>query len=157
MKTFPAKKITVNIDVHTQHYRIPRKKIQNVAACVLRGCAVRSAEVTILLVTDSFIRRLNKRYKKRNTATDVLAFPFEATDACMRRLSRSYMGDIVISLDQAKKNACRFGGSFTHELLLYVIHGVLHILGYDDIQEKDRRIMEEEQSRFFRLCVVNKS
>ena len=98
--------------------------------------------------------KMNKRYKKRDSCTDVLAFPLDrAVHAHGRRV---IVGEIVISLDQTHSNAKRFGNTFTEELLLYVIHGVLHILGYDDRAAADRRVMERKQKDFFTKCVKRK-
>jgi len=153
MKAYLAKKLTVNLEKNTQRYRIPRKKIKYVAQHVLAACGKKRAEITIIVSSNAFIKKLNKVYKKRNANTDVLAFPFSYIGAGLSRSERCFLGDIIISLDQTCINARKFRTSFTDELLLYVIHGVLHILGYNDIKPNDRRIMERKQTQYFNQFV----
>lgn len=78
--------------------------------------------INIILVDDKAIRRLNKKFRKKDKATDVLAFPMG---------EEGILGDIAISRETAKKNAKRYGASYKRELKRLVIHGVLHLLGYD--------------------------
>lgn len=88
--------------------------------------------ICILFTDDAGIRRLNKKYMKRDKNTDVLAFE---------------TGDIAISAERAAKNSKRFGSTIADELKLYMIHGILHLSGYDDVsspKRKEMRGMEEE-------------
>ena len=79
-------------------------------------------KINIVLVKDKEIRRLNKRFRKKDKATDVLAFPMG---------EEGILGDIAISTETTKKNAKRYGASYKSELKRLVVHGVLHLLGYD--------------------------
>lgn len=76
-------------------------------------------ELSLVFCDNSFIRSLNKNYREKDYATDVLSFP---ADLGM------FLGDIVISLEKAKEQA---EGTFTEELEMLLVHGVLHLLGYD--------------------------
>jgi len=92
---------------------------------------VKGARVCILFADDAKIRRLNKKYRKKDKSTDVLAFE---------------TGDIIISAETAARNSRRFGSTLTDELKLYMIHGILHLSGYDDTtspKRKEMKIMEE--------------
>ena len=88
------------------------------------------AEITLCLVNDPKIRGLNLKYLGEDIPTDVLAF--DAT------------GDIVISTDTAIRNAAIYKTSPVYETYLYVVHGVLHLLGYDDRNPKGRKLMDNK-------------
>ena len=94
-----------------------------------------------LFIGDKAIRKLNKRFKRRDRATDVLSFGLDD------------VGSIAISLDTASRNAKIFGTLFHEEALRYVVHGILHLFGYDDGTGPDRRKMAAEEDRILRrLC-----
>lgn len=123
----------------------------------------KSGEITILFVNDGEIKRLNLRYLGKNNPTDVIAFditePFNTEFRKLKSYSSASGGktvkknfiranlfaDIVISTDRAIANAKTFKTTPLYELYLYVIHGVLHILGYDDKRKIDRLIMRKRQ------------
>lgn len=101
-------------------------------------------ELVITFVDDKYIRRLNRKFLGRNYATDVMAFPMDEnfTPSNIRRM---VLGDVIISVQRAKIQAKRFKNSFNNELALLVIHGTLHLLGYDDIKTKDALIMRKKE------------
>lgn len=79
-------------------------------------------EVNLILVGDKEIHRLNKKFRKKDKPTDVLAFPMG---------EEGILGDIAISTETTKRNAKHYGVSYKQELKRLVIHGVLHLVGYD--------------------------
>ncbi|MFC1568204.1 rRNA maturation RNase YbeY [Candidatus Margulisiibacteriota bacterium] len=79
-------------------------------------------EVNLVLLNDAEIRKLNRKYRGKDKATDVLAFPMNED---------GIVGDIAISTETARKNARRFGVNYREEMKRLVIHGTLHLLGYD--------------------------
>lgn len=86
-----------------------------------------------VLVSDRRIRELNRRYRQQSVATDVLSFPVE---------ENGYLGDVVISVETARRQARRLGHGLLRELELLLLHGVLHLMGYDhesDTGQMDRR------------------
>lgn len=112
------------------------------------------AEISILLVNDEQIREMNKEHRKIDKATDVLSFPmvdmFEGkiqSDRGDYDLDEELilLGDIVISLETAKRQADEYGHSFERELAFLVTHGVFHLLGYDHEEESQEKTMMEKQ------------
>lgn len=95
----------------------------------------KSDRICILFTNDAGIRRLNKKYRKRDKSTDVLAFE---------------TGDIVISAETAVKNSRRFGSTVAGELKLYMIHGLLHLSGYDDTPSPKRKVMRLMEEKVLR-------
>lgn len=108
--------------------------IKKVAEIVLIGENKKESYLSIALVGRVRMRRLNREYRKKNRVTDVLAFPGE------KKLKEG-LGEVVICLREVKKNAKRYQVPFKKELAQVLIHGVLHLLGYD--HEKSPKRAEE--------------
>ena len=109
-------------------------------------------DLTVCLVSDASIARLNRSFRGKPGPTDVLSFPANGHAALRRaRLtssspsSTSYLGDIAISPEAARRNAARFGRTLPQELRVLMLHGVLHLLGYD--HETDRGRMDRVECR----------
>ena len=107
---------------------------------ILEDFNLSDVEVSILFVSSQKIRSLNKRYLKRDRATDVIAFPIDNEDCRISGLP-IILGDIVISFDRARIQAREEGHSLKRELTLLIIHGMLHLLGYDDTTHSERKKM----------------
>jgi len=91
-------------------------------------------EVTILLSNDKFIQKYNKEFRKQDKPTNILSF--ESGD-------KNYLGDIIISLQTIKKEAVEQGKFEKNHFIHILIHGVLHLLGYDHLNQKDQDEMED--------------
>jgi len=100
-----------------------------------------SGEVNVLLTSNSEMRRLNSRYRNKNTPTDVLSFPAPE--------GNGVAGDIAISVDIAKQSARKRGESLGKEVHILMLHGLLHLAGYD--HENDNGKMEREEQRLRKL------
>jgi probable rRNA maturation factor len=96
-----------------------------------------SAELSVLMVDADHIKRLNARFAGNDYATDVLAFPMMEDDE-----ATSMLGDIVIAPEVAKQNAERLGHSLDEELEVLLVHGILHLLGYDHQGTEDKARMD---------------
>lgn len=117
-------KILVDV-VNRQKERIPIRKVKSLVKNVLQYEG-KMENISLVFVGDDEIKELNKRFLKKDKATDVLAFPFSSG------IREEYYGEIVISTDTAKSQA---KASFSSEIFLLVIHGLLHILGYRHSKE----------------------
>ena len=112
-------------------------------------------ELSIILVSPWRIKELNKKYRKENRITDVLSFGQELNSKRSKfpSLPNEYfeLGDIVICLSQVKKNARKFNLSFKKELVLVLIHGILHLLGYDhERSDKEAKKMKEREKQYLK-------
>jgi probable rRNA maturation factor len=106
-------------------------------------------EVSILLTNDAEIQKLNATYRDVDAPTDVLAFAMrEGTDG---DLNSEILGDVVISIQTAERQAEEYGHSVEAELSLLVIHGILHLLGYDHAEKDEAQIMQEKQKEIIYL------
>jgi len=121
---------------------------------------VNNVEVSIAFVGDKVIRNLNKTYRKIDKATDVLAFPEVTVDASSGDDNSAlgngtgYLGEIIINFAQVKRQARKFNHSVNDELIFILIHGLLHLLGYDDKTEKGRKEMEKLGKRFIKKLSI---
>ncbi|HBG60941.1 MAG: rRNA maturation RNase YbeY [Omnitrophica WOR_2 bacterium GWF2_38_59] len=115
-------------------------QIKKITKIILKHEKVSKVSLSVSFVTDQKICSLNKKFLGLNNATDVLSFDStdeEVSYTLSPKNVKEVNGDIIISTDAAIKNAKRFNTSVEHELSLYVVHGVLHLLGYDDHSKND--------------------
>ena len=122
--------------------QIDEEFFEEITEKVLEGEKKKEANLSIALVGQSRIRELNKRYRGKNRVTDVLAFPDKEIG----------LGEIVICFREVKKNAKKFSSTFEKELARVLIHGVLHLLGYDhEKSDAQAKKMEEKQNYYLKL------
>ncbi|WP_027338657.1 rRNA maturation RNase YbeY [Halonatronum saccharophilum] len=112
------------------------KTIEDIVAKVLDMEEVGEKEVSIALVDDAYIQGLNHRYRGKDRATDVLSFPQD---------DNFLLGDIIISLETAQRQAEEYNHSFFREIGFLTVHGMLHLLGYDHYEEDERKIMRKKE------------
>ena len=125
--------------------------IENIIAIIMDHLNCLNQEVSILLTGDKDIRRLNQEFRSIDQPTDVLSFPQNADeDPCITE--EVILGDIAVSLDIAKAQAKEHGLDFKEEIILFLIHGILHLLGYDhEISEKEETKMRNKTRELFKL------
>jgi len=105
-----------------------------------------NSELSVTLTDDAHIHELNKNFRGVDRPTDVLSFAFRESDEPEILSSQTeILGDIIISLERAKFQAETYGHSYLREVIFLTVHGLLHLLGYDHIEETDRLEMEREQ------------
>jgi probable rRNA maturation factor len=120
--------------------RVSIAKITKAAEAVLVDRGKQNVELNIVVVSNQKIRAINRQFLKKDNVTDVIAFGNDGAGGGF--LDKDFLGDIAISSDRAYKNAKLYGVSFDEEVMLYVIHGILHLTGYDDMTEKKRARMK---------------
>jgi probable rRNA maturation factor len=119
---------------------VESKLLSKIAHRALEVLGLSKVELSIVLVSDAQIKRLNKLYRNKDKPTDVLSFPIgEKVNGWL------ILGDIVISVDTAKRQAQELGYSLEEELKRLLVHGLVHLLGYD------HELGEEEEKKFFEL------
>ncbi|MEK6732287.1 MAG: rRNA maturation RNase YbeY [Candidatus Omnitrophota bacterium] len=127
--------------------KIDKRKVIECVDRVLNAMGEKDAELSLMLVNDMYIRNLNWKYRRSDSATDVLAFPMRDS----RGLSGSVLGDVVISAETAQREAKKRKKDFQEELDLYLIHGILHLLGYSDEKPRARKKMREKEREILKL------
>ena len=125
--------------------------IENMIVKIMGHLDCPNQEVSILLTGDKDIRRLNQEFRSIDQPTDVLSFPQNA-DEDPSIPEEIILGDIAVSLDIAKAQAKEHGLDFKEEIILLLIHGILHLLGYDhEISEKEEEKMRNKTRELFKL------
>ena len=104
-----------------------------------------NAEVSIALVDNQEMADLNATYRSKTGPTDVLSFPCDAPDMIPCEDEPITLGDIIIAPDVARDNANDLGHTVEHELNCLLVHGILHLLGYDHEHDEKAQIMEKRQ------------
>ena len=131
--------------------RLDRRLLLRLARFVLRAESVPAAEVEIAVVSDAEIAALNARYLRHRRPTDVLSFDLSEINGDSHRLfagppvATPRQFQVIVSADTARNRARQLGHTFHAELGLYIAHGLLHLLGYDDHRQSDRVRMHARQ------------
>lgn len=117
--------------------------------------------VSILYTTPNEIQEYNKEYRNIDRATDVLSFPMFEKDEVQKlkqekSVATDVLGDIIINLSQVKMQADEYGHSFERELSYMVVHGFYHLMGYDHIQEEDKKIMRAKEENILRTLKIER-
>ena len=140
----------VQIGNRQNNHRISEQKIRQTASVILNALDYPDSELSILIVDDQQIERLNRQYLNRKGPTNVIAF-------CMRQgqfsdITPNLLGDIVISADTAQREAQSAGISMQDRFDQLLVHGTLHLLGYDHENTADEaRKMEEKANELLQL------
>jgi probable rRNA maturation factor len=126
-----------------------KKITNNVLKLVLDERSRSQAEVSVVFVDDAEMRNLNRNYRGGNKSTDVLAFPMN--EGRFAAINPELLGDIVISVPQARRQAEQHDHSLERELTVLLIHGLLHLLGYDHATDEEEREMKEYEFEYLML------
>ena len=141
---------------------------QQISKCITAALAHQGVntpcEINVLVTDDEGIRAINNAYRKIDKATDVLSFPMnELTPGAFDpgacewdyETERAMLGDMVISMERCAEQAETYGHSFAHEVSYLTVHSVLHLLGYDHVDEgEDKRRMRAREKEIMRLLDV---
>lgn len=132
------------IEIRWKKKRVVRAGLDRLVKTVLAGEERRGARVGILLAGDDELHRLNRDFRGKDRPTDVLSFPADPDDS----ETGDYLGDVAVSMERALEQAPRFSASLDEELARLIVHGVLHLLGYDHHTPADGRRMKARERRY---------
>lgn len=121
---------------------VDRGRMRELVRTVLEGEQVADYEISLAFVDNPTIHRLNKRYLDHDEPTDVLSFPL--SDPSAKKLA----GELVLGVEVARDQAAERGHDVHVELALYVIHGLLHLCGYDDKSPKEEARMRQRERHY---------
>lgn len=147
----------ISIFVRTRAYVVDVRRIRKLAQLGLAALGVADKDLSISIVNSAEIRRLNRDFRGKDKATDVLSFPqlefarpllpeaVPSTASKRHKVAKQRppvaLGDLVISVPQAAANARSIGQSLDREVAFLIVHGLLHLCGHDHIRKKDERVM----------------
>ncbi|MBP3503245.1 MAG: rRNA maturation RNase YbeY [Clostridia bacterium] len=107
--------------------------------------------VSVTLTCPSYIKKVNNEYRNINKETDVLSFPMFEKEEIDKIISKQnnivhdILGDIIVSVDRVKEQSIEYGHSFERELSYMIVHGFYHLMGYDHMEEEDKKIMRAKE------------
>ncbi len=136
----------IAISTPQENVEVDRKRLRETARAVLEGESVADYEISLAFVDNTTIHTLNKRYLNHDEPTDVLSFPLSEPNA------RKLAGELVIGAEVARTQAEERGHDVQAELALYVIHGLLHLCGHDDLTAKGAAAMRERERHYLRVA-----
>lgn len=131
--------------------------IRQAVEFAVKNEGIEDAELSVAIADDEIIRELNREFRQKDSATDVLSFPANDVTKPLREMMEEgfepevgeggapFLGDIVISTDTAARQAQEYGNTLQEEICFLAVHGTLHLLGYDHIEPADEEIMREKQ------------
>ncbi len=138
------------INLH-KSYRVNEVLVKKIVTRALKIIKKKDPSVfEIVFLTNAGIRALNRRYKREDSSTDVLSFDMGAGE-------NAPLGEIFVSIDKARQNAKVFGTTPAEETILYVIHGMLHLYGYDDMRPGERGRMSRKQERILKILCTQEN
>lgn len=121
------------------------------------GVFAEEIEISLSLVSNDEIKELNKTYRGRDAITDVLSFPqYTSLDEIKNEKDFLCLGDIVISLDKVREQSEEYGHSIERELLYLTIHSLLHLIGYDHINEEDKILMRSKEENILKQLDIER-
>lgn len=141
------------MDIQIKYLRrirgVKRKSIERKIRKVLKDLACDKDELSVLFADDSMIADLNSRYLGRRGPTNVLAFPMSEDQGC--GVASGMLGDVAISVDTAIRESEESGERLEETVCRLLIHGILHLMGYNHVAVREERIMRKEEKRLLSL------
>ena len=130
--------------------KVPSRALKKIAQAVLAVVGQAQVELSVALIGNAEMQKLNRQYRHKDYPTDVLSFPVEDTLFAGHQL----LGDVIISVEKAAEQAQEHGRTRDEELVTLLIHGIVHLLGYDhERSAKDARVMKRLENKIYRaLC-----
>ena len=116
------------------------EKVRTVCEHILADGEIRSGKINVVLVNSDTIQQFNRDFLHHDYPTDAISFPIED-----RRSDGHLEGEVLVCAEIAGERAEEFGWTAEEELLLYVVHGMLHLVGFDDATPEQRTVMQEKE------------
>lgn len=125
-------------------FEFKHKRVNNAWLKMVAESEVKKlGNINIIFCSDNYILDVNMKYLQHDYFTDIITF-----DYCEKNI---LSGDLFISIDSVRENSVFFGTEFTDELNRVIVHGLLHLIGYDDHTEADQKVMREKENYYLEL------
>ena len=145
------KTMKIQIDNNQNKIKIDKRKIRRAAVMLLKHLDCSDKEISLSFVNDKTIQKLNNQYRNKDKPTDVLSFSLQEGE--FSNINPHILGDVVISVDTAAADASKGSLSLEQEINFLIIHGLLHLLGYDheNTTKEEAKKMQKKEKDLFRL------
>lgn len=149
----------IQLSNNQQRLPIHDASIKEMVHAVLQAEEVADAEIGIAFVDDAAIHVINRKHLQHDYPTDVISFLYESTPPPMKHPRADALrgagfaleGEVVISTETAIREACEYGWASESELQLYLVHGLLHLCGYDDLTELEQQLMRARERAILQI------
>jgi probable rRNA maturation factor len=147
----------IQIENQQKRIKIDKREIRAEVTKLLKLLDCANMEISIAFVDDETIQRLNKQYLSRDRSTNVISFPLQEGEFC--NINPDMLGDVVISVDTARRDADKGNIRFDEEIIFLIIHGLLHLTGYnhENTSKADALRMKKKEKELFRLLTQSDS
>lgn len=141
----------IRIDNNQKKINIAKRKIRSTTITLLKYLDCSNKEISISFVNDDAIQQLNNQYRHKDKPTNVLSFSLQEGE--FGNINPHILGDIVISVDTANADARKNARTFEQEIDFLIIHGLLHLLGYnhENTTKEETKKMQKKEKELFRL------
>ncbi|MBR6504730.1 MAG: rRNA maturation RNase YbeY [Clostridia bacterium] len=146
----------LDIDENKEYINLAEKVIKT---CFLEENLNQRLYINIIMTTPENIRKINKQYRNIDKETDVLSFPmFEKNELndLKEIVLEEVLGDIIISIDKVKKQAIEYEHSFEREFSYMLVHGFYHLMGYDHIEENEKKQMRAKEENILEKLKISR-
>jgi len=139
------------------------KKYEEIANKVFESCFKEEdlyngeIYICVILSDEEYIRKINSKFRDIDRVTDVLSFPmFEKDEIEFAKQRKENLGDIIICIKRVQEQAIEYGHSFEREFAYMLVHGFYHLMGYDHMEEDEKKIMREKEEYILSKLEFNK-
>lgn len=138
--------LSIAVQNQQKSLRVDKRLFKKIVRRILEDAKIDSADISVAVVDDPTIARVHEEFLNDDSPTDVISFVLDSSPGRVE-------GEIVASADTAIARANEYNWTPEEELLLYVIHGALHLVGYDDTTPKLRKVMRKMEEHYVELSV----
>ncbi|BAL80948.1 rRNA maturation RNase YbeY [Caldisericum exile] len=140
--------VTVDVLSKVRKYKVNKCALKNIIRTIFEELHVKErGYISIALLSKNAIRELNKKYRNKDKPTNVLSFQIDY------KKGKDLYGEILISPEVAHEEAKKLGNNFNDYFIFLIIHGVLHLLGYDHEKEEEKVLMEEVEEKLLQVIL----
>ena len=143
--------LKVEFSNKTRKYKVNERLLKSLVKEIAQLAGEKDGIVSISFVGKQRIRNINRKFRDIDKPTNVISFPFMDSFGRIK-----IIGDIIICPEIAQKQAKKEGNDFIDYMAFLIIHGFLHLLGYDHIEEADRVVMEKKEEEIFKKIKIKK-
>ena len=140
---YPKETLLLEILDEQDELVVDIEKVRTLCECILDDSNIRSGKINVVLVDSDTIQQYNRDFLQHDYPTDVISFPTED-----RRSEGHLEGEILACTEIANDRAEEFGWAAEKELLLYIVHGMLHLVGFDDATAEERAVIQEKERSY---------
>jgi len=153
--------VIIDVDIHDETNRLSEDQVKLIETIInfiaTEENVTKGSEVSVTFVDNKTIREINKEYRNKDSETDVISFALNDDESdVFDEVIPNLLGDIIVSYPKMVQQAEEYGHSINRELGFLVVHGFLHLLGYDHMNEEEEKVMFKRQEELLEAYGLQK-